>query len=104
MNAPMEEYSLCHGAFGLMDFMLEGSRYRRSARGVSAVRRVASCLAEEVCNSGFRCDVATSALAVPGLFLGLAGVGYVGLRLLNTNVPSVLSLEPPAVLPSRLAR
>ncbi|MBB5395655.1 type 2 lanthipeptide synthetase LanM family protein [Mucilaginibacter sp. AK015] len=86
---------LCCGNFGRMDFLLEASRklnrpqLRDQAEVITA--RILKQAAEEG-NYQLFCNTPSTAFK-PGLFLGMAGIGYQLLRLYASNVPSVLLWE-----------
>ena len=88
-------HCLCHGDLGTLDFLLEVAQ----ARGDSALRRriegLAAGLLVSLEDDGWRCGL-SHGVEQPGLFLGLAGIGYGLLRLADpAGVPSVLALAGP---------
>ncbi len=96
-----ESHCLCHGDLGNLDTVLfaeevlgrdalGGTRWQRSVQGHLA------SLASHIETGQWRCGLASTQVELPGLMLGLAGVGYGLLRLWSpATVPSVLRLEPP---------
>lgn len=90
MESRRLEYSLCHGLPGNADVLISGYRVLGSARtdDIHLAGQAAGAIAQ------FR-DV-----EIPGLMLGLAGVGYFFLRLCNSEIPSVLLLPVASDLPS----
>jgi type 2 lantibiotic biosynthesis protein LanM len=78
-------HSLCHGDFGNLELL-----WRAEAAGDRLGRLCASLDAE-----GPVCGV-PGGLETPGLFAGLAGIGWQLLRFADpTRIPSLLSCEPP---------
>jgi type 2 lantibiotic biosynthesis protein LanM len=88
-SATPEAWSLCCGAAGLQDILLEIGQARGDAALVQEARKRAEVLVElaESAADGLPAPL----LARPGLMTGLAGVGYALLRL-EAPLPSVLSL------------
>jgi lantibiotic biosynthesis protein len=88
-----ENYSLCHGHAGTADFLIEADRvllgggYRALAEDVA--RRAAATY--EAKHWPWPCGVMGGG-ETPGLMLGLAGIGYLYLRLTNAAFSSVLLL------------
>ena len=87
-------YSLCHGLCSNAEVLLDGGRtigWER-LRG----RRLAHDIAQEgveIYGAGRRpwpCGLPIPSAETPGLFLGLAGIGYYYLRLHDPTIPSVL--------------
>jgi type 2 lantibiotic biosynthesis protein LanM len=88
-------HSLCHGDLGNLDFLLEASRRLGREDLAARVPRLAAGILHGVEENGC---LSGSILApeIPGLMLGIAGIGYQLLRLAAVEkVPSVLLLEPP---------
>ncbi len=88
-------HSLCHGDLGNLDFVLEAGRRLGREDLVARVPRVATGILHGIEEHGW---LSGSILApeIPGLMLGIAGIGYQLLRLAAVEqVPSVLLLEPP---------
>ncbi len=89
-------HCLCHGDLGNVEIFLQaaeilddGGRWRAEAE------RITGFVLASVAERGWKCGL-PSALEVPGLMAGLAGIGYGFLRLASPEqVPSVLLLEPP---------
>lgn len=89
------EYTLCHGAGGHLETLLVASQMFEAAPYRAALEQGASMLLEKV--SAF-CKQAGELAGIepPGLMVGLAGVGYTLLRLVEPiGLPSVLLLAPP---------
>jgi len=88
-------HSLCHGDLGNLDFVLEASRRLGKEDLAARVPRLATGILHGIEQHGW---LSGSLLApeIPGLMLGIAGIGYQLLRLAAVEqVPSVLMLEPP---------
>jgi hypothetical protein len=88
-------YCLCHGLGGNCDVLLEGTRllgnpeWRRRAEEVGR-RGIETCHAQKL---PWPCGTYGS-VEVPGLMLGLSGIGWFYLRLADPEVPSALIVAP----------
>ncbi len=89
------DYTLCHGAAGHLETLLVASQIGEVAPYRTALEQGASALLEKV--SAFHQQAEeVDGIESPGLMVGLAGVGYTLLRLLEPgSLPSVLLLAPP---------
>jgi len=92
-----ESHCLCHGALGNIEFVrrmaarLDLSYVHDAAD--QALQRISGELREGPPVCGYRTSVP---FAVPGLMVGMSGIGYACLQNMNEReVPSVLTLEPP---------
>lgn len=98
---PLASSSLCHGELGNLDFLLLaaaylGGRERRRAVQEASARVLASLEATGPACGYSRAQGFAPGCEVPGLFVGLSGVGYQCLRMASPEeVPSVLALEVP---------
>lgn len=97
-----QSHCLCHGSLGNIEFV----RRAASRFGLSYVRdavdrelnRISSELQDGSAVCGYRTPMP---FAVPGLMVGISGIGYACLQTMEgLDVPSVLTLEAPA--PGRL--
>ena len=87
-------HCLCHGDLGSLDFLEEVARGRGDRELEARVDRLAGGLLASLERDGWRCGL-SNGVEQPGLFLGLAGIGYGLLRLARPDlVPSVLAFEP----------
>ncbi|MEV0119028.1 type 2 lanthipeptide synthetase LanM family protein [Streptomyces sp. NPDC050844] len=87
-------HSLCHGDLGNLELFLLTEQHGLSEPG-TLDHRLDACL-QSAHRDGWRCGSPDGA-EVPGLFTGLAGIGYNLLRLTAPDaVPSALLLHPPA--------
>lgn len=91
-------HCLCHGDLGNIEFfqlaaeVLDDPSFRREA-----LRRAKVVLDTGNCEQGWHCGAKGSA-EVPGLMLGIAGIGYELTRLAQPDsIPSVLSLVGPRI-------
>jgi type 2 lantibiotic biosynthesis protein LanM len=93
-----ESHCLCHGDLGNAELLLEASR--RSWPGVrEPLDQLGRLILDSIGCDGWRCGALPSRLEMPGLMVGLAGIGYGLLRLYDPlRVPSVLMLDPPATV------
>jgi hypothetical protein len=87
------DFSLCHGAAGLAECLLEAHRHQRRESYGTAAREVGrfgitTFLDRQCC---FPCG--TGGGEAPGLLLGLAGIGHFYLRLAREE-PSLLLIRP----------
>lgn len=88
-------YSLCHGVFGNADLLLEGARVlsrpalraKAEALGRQAIEEVLLPRRSWPCGT-------MGQVEVPGLMLGLAGIGHFYLRLAEPDTTSLLLLRP----------
>lgn len=93
-------HCLCHGDLGNLDFLLQAARTLNDKDLENDVYRYAKSILEDMDQSGWCCGGGSQlrsdrSLELPGLMLGLAGIGYGLLRLSSPDiVPSVLTLEP----------
>jgi len=84
-------HSLCHGDLGNLELLAASDDPAARA----ALDRVPGELLDSLARDGFQCAT-PGAIDTPGLMLGLAGIGYGLLRLVDpAQVPSVLVLEAP---------
>lgn len=88
-------HSLCHGDLGNLDFVLEASRRLGRKDLADRVPRIAAGILQGIETHGWISGL-IAAPEIPGLMLGIAGIGYQLLRLAAVDeVPSVLLLEKP---------
>lgn len=88
-------HCLCHGDLGNLDFLLEVARTTGDDELHRRVGRLAGGILRSIDERGWLYGM--PGLELPGLMLGLAGVGYGLLRLAEPErVPCVLLLERPA--------
>jgi lantibiotic modifying enzyme len=89
------DHTLCHGAGGLVETLLVASQMLGMASYRAALEQGTSMLLEKA--SAFREQTEeVTGIESPGFMVGLAGVGYTLLRLVEpVALPSVLLLAPP---------
>jgi type 2 lantibiotic biosynthesis protein LanM len=88
-------HSLCHGDLGNLELLLLASQTLEDPQWPDAVHHISAMILESIGRDGWLCGV-PSAVEVPGLMTGIAGIGYGLLRLAEPRrVPSVLVLAPP---------
>lgn len=88
-------HSLCHGDLGNLDLLLQASQTLNDPQWSVHVEHLSAVILESIDRHGWLCGVPLG-VEVPGLMVGLAGIGYQLLRLAQPQqVPSVLALEPP---------
>ena len=88
-------HSLDQGAMGNLELLLLATRRLNGDRRQVETDRLAAMIMDSIEQNGWHCG-GPQAVEVPGLMLGLAGIGYQMLRLAEPErVPSVLVLAPP---------
>jgi lantibiotic modifying enzyme len=88
-------HCLCHGDMGNLELLLEAGRALNDRGWRAQADRLAAAVLEDIDRRGWRCG-GPGAVEMPGLMLGVAGIGYQMLRLAEPErVPSVLTLAPP---------
>lgn len=89
-------HCLCHGDLGNVEVFLQAAEILDDGeRWRAEVDRITAFILANIAEHGWKCGL-PSALEVPGLMAGLAGIGYGLLRLADPQrVPSVLLLAPP---------
>ncbi|UCC89732.1 MAG: type 2 lantipeptide synthetase LanM family protein [Anaerolineales bacterium] len=88
-------HCLCHGDMGNLELLLQASQVLDDHRWHAQVERLAPMVLDSIDRHGWACG-GPGAVELPGLMLGLAGIGYQMLRLAEPDrVPSVLLLAPP---------
>lgn len=92
-------HCLCHGDVGNLELLLQASLGEDARVQRADVDRVASGILASIERNGWLCGTPRG-VEVPGLMVGIAGIGYEFLRLADPGrVPSVLLLEPPKETP-----
>lgn len=95
-----DNHSLCHGDLGSLELLLQADLVRATARrraphGQGAHADLVNAVVADIMQRGRRCG-GPEAVEMPGLMLGVAGIGYQLLRLADpAHVPSVLLMAPP---------
>lgn len=88
-------HCLCHGDLGNLDFLVQATRYSRSADLARQTQRVIDSVST-ACRTANWTSGLPGGIETPGLMDGLSGIGYGLLRLSDpAGFPSVLTLEPP---------
>ncbi|MGI5214101.1 type 2 lanthipeptide synthetase LanM family protein [Plantactinospora sp. CA-290183] len=94
-GAGLGNHSSCHGDLGNVETLLVAACRTGDAGLFARARRAGSSVLADLTSSGVRCGV-PKGLETPGLFPGLAGVGYGLLRLAAPErIPSLLLFEDP---------
>jgi type 2 lantibiotic biosynthesis protein LanM len=89
-------HSLCHGDLGNLEILAFAAEVLGSPELAGRVGRLAGGVLASIREHGWRCGVLGRG-ELPGMMLGLAGIGYGLLRLgAPERVPAVIRLEPPA--------
>jgi lantibiotic modifying enzyme len=80
---------------GNLDLLLEASQVLNDRGWRAQLHRLTAMVLDSIDRDGWRCG-GPEAVEMPGLMIGLAGIGYEMLRLAEPGlVPSVLVLAPP---------
>jgi type 2 lantibiotic biosynthesis protein LanM len=91
-------HSLCHGDFGSIELLLTASQILDEPSYRHEFNRWSKIILDEITTYGWQTGMPT-ALESPGLMLGLSGIGYSCLRLVEPErVPCLLVLEPPRII------
>lgn len=90
-------HCLCHGDLGNLEFLLQASRYCGLPHVAAEISRMLGAVLDSADASGWQCG-GPSGIVVPGLMLGVAGIGYELLRLADPDsVPDILTMASPVV-------
>jgi lantibiotic modifying enzyme len=84
-----KNHSLCHGDGGNIDFVLQATPFLKTKKHLEIG---ISHLSTSVEQHGWLCGTPDH-LETPGLMVGLSGIGMSLLRLISSEIPSVLLLE-----------
>jgi lantibiotic modifying enzyme len=88
-------HCLCHGDMGNLDLLLEAGRVLNDGKWRAHSERLVAMILGSIDRYGWACG-GPNGVEMPGLMLGLAGIGYQMLRLAEPDrVPSLLTLAPP---------
>lgn len=88
-------HSICHGELGNLELLLSQATVSGDEELRRFTYRAAARILEDIEQKGWMCGVPLGT-ETPGLFTGLAGIGYGLLRLVDPHeVPCVLTLDPP---------
>jgi type 2 lantibiotic biosynthesis protein LanM len=88
-------HSLCHGALGNLDFLIQADEALNDATLHDEVTHLEGAILDSMASDGWLCGVPLG-VESPSLLNGLAGIGYGLLRLAEpARVPSVLAIDPP---------
>jgi len=95
LRGPGANFSLCHGAMGNLDLLLELERGQETVSAAPASSSVVAAVMEHwTSQKTWPCGVLNGG-ETPGLLLGLAGMGYGMLRVARpATTPSVLFTSP----------
>jgi lantibiotic modifying enzyme len=91
-----QTHCLCHGDFGNLELILQASRASHLPSAGIDFDTLTAMILDSVERHGWQCG-GPPGVVLPGLMLGVAGIGYELLRIAEPAfVPSVLTLAPPA--------
>jgi len=86
---------LCHGDLGNLELLVQARDKFGDTEVVDFIKLTTAAIVEGIETCGWLCGVPMG-VEIPGLMMGLAGIGYGLLRLAEpARVPSVLTLAPP---------
>ncbi len=92
-------HSLCHGDLGNLELLLQAVRSSEDQGLRLQVDRLSASILASIDRDGWQ-TAGPGAVEMPGLMLGIAGIGYQLLRLAEPDlVPAILLLAPPPPLP-----
>jgi len=90
-------HSLCHGDLGNLELLLQADRLSDRQELRPQIEHLSAMILESIARVGWQSG-GPGAVELPGLMLGIAGIGYQMLRLAEPAlVPSVLLLAPPEI-------
>lgn len=84
------DFTLCHGLSGILEFLLLAGDALPTERGGPLASEAALSFAEEYLAAPERWPCGLSRGTNPSLMVGLAGIGYFYLKLVDPSVPSLL--------------
>ncbi len=92
-----QSHTLCHGDFGNLDLLLSAQHLSGDSCLEQQLNHIGAGILDSIDRSGWQCG-GPGAVRLPGLMIGIAGIGYQMLRLAEPEqVPSVLQLAPPHI-------
>jgi hypothetical protein len=96
LEAPIQDFSLCHGLSGNADILLEGTRILGgdAAEGKILAHAIGNFGLENFGEQDRPWPCGTGGGPTPSLMLGLAGIGHFYLRLWDDRLPTVLLWRP----------
>ena len=90
-------HCLCHGDLGNLEFILQASLEPELPERRDRVDRLAAMILDSIESHGWQCG-GPAGVVLPGLMLGVAGIGYQLLRIAEPDLaPPALVLAPPRV-------
>ncbi len=90
-----QNHSLCHGDMGLLDFLLVADQSLPRKNSEVALHQYTQNTLYNINLEGWLCG-GPLAVNIPGLMIGLSGIGYQLLRLSHpTDLPSILMFDAP---------
>jgi type 2 lantibiotic biosynthesis protein LanM len=90
-----QTHSLCHGDLGNLEILMLAGRILGDDRWRDQADTMGGRILDSIVRDGWQCG-GPGSVELPGLMLGIAGIGYQLLRLAEPDrIPSVLALAPP---------
>jgi type 2 lantibiotic biosynthesis protein LanM len=91
-------HSLCHGALGNLDFLIQAGEFLGDPELHSRVALMTGSILDSLTRDGWLCGVPLG-VESPSLLNGLAGIAYGLLRVAEpSRIPSILALDPPMAI------
>jgi type 2 lantibiotic biosynthesis protein LanM len=90
-----QNHTLCHGDMGNLDLLLEAYQVMGNKNARKQLNHTGAAILDSIGRAGWQSG-GPGAVDLPGLMIGIAGIGYQMLRLAEPqHVPSILLLDPP---------
>ena len=94
-----QSHCLCHGDMGNLELLLSAARMLDDANLARETQRMTARILASMDRTGWYCG-GPDGVELPGLMLGIAGIGYEMLRLADPEtIPNVLIMAPPTKRP-----
>jgi len=88
-------HCLCHGDLGNSELFLSAGLKFKDQKLINFAHSIGSNVIKEKNENGKYSTGVSNKIELPGMFLGLSGIGYQLLRLVDpVSIPSILTLEP----------
>lgn len=98
-----QNHSLCHGDMGSLDLLLAAQGLMGNQQLREQLLQKGATVLDSIDQQGWKCG-GPMAVTLPGLMIGVAGIGYQMMRLAKPeHIPSVLLLEKPPAFPRHRA-
>ena len=92
-----QSHALCHGDLGNLELLLEVYLENGEEAAGIELKNTTTMILDSINRAGWQCG-GPEAVTLPGLLIGIAGMGYQMLRLAEpSRMPSILLLDPPQI-------